>query len=99
MQFELAHIESALLFVVASVNASLKDAFLWQDAVAPPSELLEEAKDAEDNICNSSLLAVMCGYLLGHYTRGEHTCTQQGASAYNLTHKLSRFEHLMVFNV
>ena len=27
---------------------SHQDAFLWQDAVAPPSELLEEERDAED---------------------------------------------------
>lgn len=74
MQFELAHIESALLFVVPSVNASLKDAFLWQDAVAPPSELLEEAKDAEDNICNSSLCDVWI-FAWSLHTWGTHMHT------------------------
>ena len=31
-----------------TVYVSHQDAFLWQDAVAPPSELLEEEQDAED---------------------------------------------------
>ena len=36
----------------------LYDAFLWQDAVAPPSELLEEERDAEDlrNLSDEQLL-------------------------------------------
>ena len=37
---------------------SHQDAFLWQDAVAPPSELLEEERDAEDKTGWLSMFAM-----------------------------------------
>eukprot|EP00434_Breviolum_minutum_P036054 symbB.v1.2.031930.t2/scaffold3763.1/size50786/1 len=45
------------IFKTAS-NGKDEDAFLWQDAVAPPSELLEEERDAEDlrNLSDEQLL-------------------------------------------